>query len=648
MYGKLLATTVAVAAALAHSSAFALPDATSGNPLSAIGVATPAGVGDVVRDHKNDRLLHVGPANNKEIIGDYFEIGGGPSCSSYVNMKNQLHNLPVSKAQVQQALDNDEFYSNYFQLTVAIPAKNLKKAKEIGDKNAEINALALENGAVIDQYNSLNSIWVGLAADKALSDKEVASLRTQQQDATNMCIVTNATDPVRMSECIIAQINKFTPLISTAQAKSDAISAEQDKIRTDFYTVQGLYKAYTDKLNRLDTQLSFVKDLYGFQLMIANNAYDLEKKAVDEAGRMVAGEAVAGYNLFDDEARILSNAVAGKGYEVRELSVFDIRLNSGVSKENVNILGGDNAPLYRKNVWTYPANTVINFGKIGDKAMPFERETVGDFVHFDATTWDSLGAGSFNFNVTKDARCGSYTENTERSYTYTDSNGIKDSWTVVTDEYVANGNDAVFATNIGLTYNYYAYPGKIEGECSIDVDRMNSYWRNTGKSKGWSWFRSKTRSWDHIRESARENLGMECSLSAVPESNDPVEAARLVEELESQLYTDMWQMFLATYAESYDLVVTDPEVTDAGQSTVGAQLGDGLNKVCPRNKVCQVANVVLRVLDTIGGSKAQGTTSHTSTTYGKIWRRYSKESFNVFQGSALIQAKVCVDKASCK
>ncbi|KID54550.1 hypothetical protein JF50_21735 [Pseudoalteromonas luteoviolacea] len=650
MYGKLLATSVAVAAALAHSSAFALPDATSGNPLSSIGVYSPAGIGDVVRDHKDDRTLYVGPANSKEIIGTYYEIGGGPSCSSYVNMKTQLHNLPVSPVKVKQALDNDEFYSNYFQLTVAIPAKNLKIAKDIGTKYNEIVDLATENKSIIDQYRVLHTTWLGLVNEKGTIDKEIDSLRLDQSEATNKCIVLHGTNPTEMIACMTREINYYSPLISAAKAQSDMFAAELDKIRLEYYEAKGLYDAFTDKLDRLKTQLEFNTNLYGFQSLIANNAYDFEKKTVDEAGSLIAGTASAGYNVFDNEAAILTNALtrAGKhGYDVKQLDIFDIRLNSGVTKENINIVTANQAPLYRKNVWSYPANTVINFGNIGDRATPFERETVGDQIHFDTTTWDSLRAGDISFNVTKDARCGAYAENSARSYTYTDNNGIKDSWTIVTDEYRANDNDAVFAANIALSYNYYAYPGKIEGECSIDVDRMHSYWRNTGKSKGWSWFRSKTRSWDHIRETARDNLGMECSLSAVPESNNPEEARAMVQELESQLYTDMWQMFLATYAESYDLVVSDPEVTDAGDSTVGAQLGDGLNKVCPASKVCQFANVVLRVLDTIGGSKAQGTTSHVSNTYGKIWRRYEKETFNVYQGSALIKAKVCVNENQC-
>ncbi|CAM4061408.1 hypothetical protein [Pseudoalteromonas byunsanensis] len=647
MYGKLIATSVA--AALVHSAtAHALPDTTSGNPLSKLGIHTPAGVGDVVQDHENPKTLHVGPANDKEIIGTYFDTGGGPSCSAYVAMKEQANRLPATEQAIKQAIDNGDFVSNYFQLTVGIPARNTAATINIGNKSEEIYNLALANGGLIDRYHVLEAQWSDIAYESELYRDELDTLKDDQAAANNQCIVNSGGDFSKMYECIVGVANTYTPLIEAARAKVKEVDERKDAIREDYYAAKGEYKAFEDKLNRLNSQLEFAMRLYESQLMIVNNAYDIEYKAVTEAGSLIAGIASAGYNLWGNEAAILSNTLRSAGqtdYSVQQLNVFDIRLNSGVTRDNPNISTDDNQPIFRKNVWTYPSNTIINFGNIGDRTMPFERETVGDQIHFDTTTWDSLGSGGIDFHVTKDARCGDYEANVERNYTAT-HNGTTASWKVTRDEYKPVLNSPVFATNIALSYSYYAYPGKLKGECSIDVDRMNSYWRNAGKSKSWSWFKTKTKSWDHIRTTARDELGMECKLSLVPQSSDPEEAARLAEKFETQMYNDMWQMFLAVYAESYDVIVKDPEITDPGQSDVGKTIGDGLLTVC-RNAYCQFANVVLRALDKIGGSKAQGTTSHVSHEYGKIWKRYEKDSFNVYQGSASIKAKVCVDSSQC-
>lgn len=645
MNGKLIATSVALA--LVHSAtAYALPDKTSGNPLSQLGIATPAGVGDIVKDHENPRTLYVGPANDKEIIGTYFDIGGGPSCSSYVALKQQANFIPATPALRQQAVDNGDFISNTFQLLYALPAKNAATLNDINEFSHEIRALAAENGGLIDRFEILDVQWLDINTQLTRAERELNSLKSEQQSATLNCVTQFMTDQPKLMQCLQETAIEYAQLITEATQNVREQLNRQDDIRDEYLEVTGLFNAFNRKKGELEEEKDFVTQMYQIQKMIIQDAYDLEKKTINESGNLIAGIASAGYNLWGNEASILSSTLRGRGYEVQQLNVFDIRLNSGVTRDNPNTLLDDNQPIYRKNVWTYPANTIINFGQIGDKAMPFERETIGDQIHFDTTTWDSLGSGGVDFHVTKDARCGDYERDVEHNYTATNDDETA-SWKVIRDEYKPVLNSPVFSTDIALSYSYYAYPGKMEGECSIDVDRANSYFRSAGRSKSWSWFKTKTKSWDDIVSTSRQNLGMECNLSVVPQSNDPEEAARIAEKFESEMYKDMWQMFLAVYAESYDLIVKDPNVIDPGKSEVGAQIGDGLMKVCPVNMYCQFANVVLRALDTIGGSKAKGTTSSQSREYGKIWKRYNKDSFSVYQGSASIKAKVCVDSRRC-
>lgn len=645
MNGKLIATSVALA--LVHSAtAYALPDKTSGNPLSKLGITTPAGVGDVVKDHENPRTLYVGPANDKEIIGTYFDMGGGPSCSSYVALKQQANYIPETPDLRQQAIDNGDFVSNLFQLTYALSAKNTVVVNDISEFSHRIRELARENGGIIERYEIVESQWDDINLQLERSERELNLLRNEQQSASLDCVSRFMTDQPKLVQCIGEVADKYTLLLTEATQNVREQQNRQDEIRDEYLELRGLNSAYERKKDDIDDEIAFIRKLYDFQTMIVEDAYELERKTVAESGNLIAGIASAGYNLWGNEASILSNTLRGRGYEVQQLNVFDIRLNSGVTRDNANTILDDNQPIYRKNVWTYPSNTIINFGQIGDKAMPFERETLGEQIHFDTTTWDSLGSGGIDFHVTKDARCGDYERNVEHNYTAT-NDGETASWKVIRDEYKPVLNSPVFSTDIALSYSYYAYPGKMEGECSINVDRANSYFRSAGSSKSWSWFKTKTKSWDDIVKTARENLGMECNLSVVPQSNDPEEAARIAEKFESEMYNDMWQMFLAVYAESYDLIVKDPNVIDPGKSEVGGQIGDGLMKVCPANMYCQFANVVLRALDTIGGSKAKGTTSYSAREYGKIWKRYNKDSFSVYQGSASIKAKVCVDSRRC-
>ncbi|ODB35632.1 hypothetical protein BB427_03260 [Pseudoalteromonas sp. BMB] len=650
MYGKLIAASAA-AALLQSASVNALPDTTTGNVLNNLGLQTPAGIGNVLQDHENPKTLYVGPANDKEILGTYANTGGGPSCSAYSTKRMQLDRVPLTDELAQQAYERGDFVSNYFQLAFAIPAANGKAIDDIRSKSLEISMLAVQHEGEIDAFKIMEQQWIDLARDKSEAKADIASLEKKEQRDKDFCMLTMRTDPDKGYQCYFDTLDKYRGLYAEADKKVDEVQAKIDAISDTYYEAKGKFDAVDEKIARLTTQFTFLQQLYAAQSMIVNNAYDFEYKAVKEMGDYITGIASAGYNLWGNEAAILSNTLLQAGrtdYSVTQLNVFDIRMQANVTRDNPNITTDDNHPIFRKNVWSYPRDSFINKRNLKDEwAMPFEREEFGDTIHYDVTGPQAYGSGGVDFHVTTAARCGDIVEDVSRDYTYRRADGTTSSWTVTRDEYRPTLNQPVFATTIALSYSYYAYPGKIKGECSIEVDRMNSYWRNAGKSKGWSWFRSKTKSWDHIRTSALEELGMECNLSVVPEAPDPQEAKRLADKFEAEMYSEMWKMFLAVYAESYDLVVKDPEVPDAGESDVGATLGDGIKKVCPANAVCHFANVVLRTLDKIGGSKAQGTTSYNADEYGKIWRRFEKDSFNVYQGTASIKAKVCLDPTRC-
>lgn len=647
MYLKKSVTSV-LAVLLSSSVAYAMPDATKGNPLDSLGIPTPAGVGDITVDHENPKTLHVGPASSKVIIGDYAELGSsGPQCSDYSKIKADAYRQKSTPAQQEQAYRNREFVSNWYQFTYALPRSSVETIRKISDSRAEMDELAFQNAGTIERFKAVDAKWKGIAIELGALEDEFDTLDKAQATETNTCIVSYSTNPTMLSQCIVGVITKYQAPKAAVTAEIDRVKQDRAAIRDEYYEAKGLYDAYEDKITRLDSSLDFQTRLLAAQSAIVKSAWEVQTDVVETSGAKITGLASAGYNLWENERDLLASTLyqAGHGdYSVKQLDVFNVRLNSGVTQANPTV-EANNSPLFYKNVWTFPANTLVNKDVLRDWAMPFERELEGDTIHFDTMDAHSFASGGINFFVTRDARCGEYSEQIEEEYTGNE-NGVSASWSVKRKLYEPQPNRSVFVANLGLAYNYYAFPGEIKGECSIDVDRMNSYWRNAGKSKGWSWFRSKTRSWDHIREEAREELGMECSLDLKPQSNDPALAAEIAANLEAEMYNDMWTMFLSVYAESYDVVSDEPVVDDAGKSEVGAQLGDGITKFC-KSAVCGFANVVLRTLDTIGGSKAQGTTSHVSTNYGKIWKRFNKRTWTVKEGSALVTAKVCVDKASC-
>lgn len=666
--------SIAVGIGLASGGAMALPDATKGNPLPILNILTPDSVGDILPDHENPNTLHVGPARKKEVQGNYAHLGGtGPMCIDFVNVQHQAYLMPVTSAQKKQAVENNDYVSNFFQLTYAINAKNDNRIVGITNAYEQITALGTANAereaawvALRDRWNDLGRTITDLEKtleelDDELGEKRFA-LSNQNTLNTSACIAMAATNPTGMVQCIVdnsAWYAAETAKIDTwYNAEKAPISAELTTAKADKSAMSDAYYAAKGADEAYDTEIENIKSAHSFSYMIleaqwgvANRSWELETDVLKEEGAKVVGRVSAGYNLFGNETTALANTLtanadkltqAGYGpYEVKELNVFNVRLNSGVSITNVNTSFDNNAPGWHKNVWSYPADTLMSNGILNDHAMPFEREDRSDVIHFDSMDKNSFASGGFDFYVTKGASCAEYEQAVEETYTSTTDGGVDVSWTVNYNYAEPAADHVVFAQNVGLSYSYYAYPGTIRGECSINVDRMNSYWRNQGKKSSWSWFRKKNVSWDNTRQTVKQDMGMECIIDLAPQSDDPEEAMKIQEDFERAMYDDMWQMFLAVYAKEYTVEVIEPDTPELEKSTVGKSLGNGLIAACPANVWCQIGGIVLKTLDELGGSKAQGTTSSVSHEYGTIKKVYDKSVWTVKQGSSSIDVKVC-------
>ncbi|WDE05402.1 hypothetical protein SG34_000165 [Thalassomonas viridans] len=669
-----LSLSIAAGIGLSSGGVMALPDVTKGNPLPILNIITPDTVGDIMPDHENPNTLHVGPARKKEVYGNYAHLGGsGPMCVDFVNIQHQAYLTLPTVAQREAAVENNTYVSNWFQLSYAINAENDARIAGITEAFDQIAALGVENAEREAQWIALRDKWrdLGLTISDLegrlddLKDEEAEKRRllsNQNTLNTSTCMAMAATDPNGMVQCIInnsnwylAETTKIDNWYSETKAPLDAeladAKAEKSAMSDAYYAAKGADEAYDNEIANIEAAHTFSYLILEAQWGVANRSWELETDVLEEEGSEVVGRVSAGYNLFGNETIALANTLAANAdkltqaglgpYEVKELNVFNVRLNSGITITNVNTDLGDNAPGWHKNVISYPADTLMSNNILNEWAMPFEREDRAETLHFDSMDKDSFASGGFDFYVTKSASCAEYEQAVEETYTSTTDGGIDVSWTVNYNYAEPAPDHTVFTQNVGLSYNYYAYPGKIKGECTINVDRMNTYWRNAGKKSSWSWFRKKNESWDNTRQTVKNDMGMECIIDLPPQSDDQDEALKIAEDFERAMYDDMWQMFIAVYAKEYTVEVVEPDTPELEKSTVGASLGNGLIAACPANVWCQIGGIVLKTLDELGGSKAQGTTSSYAREYGTIKKVYDKDTWTVKQGSSSIDVKVC-------
>lgn len=648
---KSLSCIVSAALTLGALNAQALPDARQGNPLSSLGIQSPEGIGDVVRDHEHSNTLYVGPAGVKQINGIYTELdSSGAMCIDYANIRKQTYYSPPTKQMRIDAYNNKDYVSNYYQLTYAIPNSNTDSIIKIRDAREKLRDLEGGSGRDLTaRYNTLRAEWYDLEAKIASLKAEQSSIDSQNTINIGSCITTNIGNQSGLVQCLTNNANWYATESNKISSELAVPKNRKNEISQEYYATKGEFEAYQSELELFNSDIAFNNLIINAQIQVVESAWNIEKGVELAERSKVVGRASAGYNLFDNEANILSQTLSQHGknnYEVKQLDVFNVSLNSGVTIENPVVSTDNGAALYIKNTWSFPADTLMRNSVLTQWDMPFERENVGDQIHFDTMDKNSFASGGFNFYVTKGARCGEYSQYVETKYSSTES-GVDVEWTVREQFYEPQPNRTVFSESIGLSYNYYAYPGPLDGECSINVDRMHNYWRSSGSRRGWSWFRTKTKSWDITKTEARDYMGLQCTLNLKPESNNPEEAREMAENFERQMYNDMWQMFVTVYAKEYKIEILDPEVVDPGKSTVGKTLGDGVMKMCGANVYCQIGGIVLKTLDEIGGSKAQGTTSAEHNVYGKIWKRFNKDTWTVQSGSALINMRVCVDKNQC-
>ena len=450
--------------------------------------------------------------------------------------------------------------------------------------------------------------------------------------------------------CILDEIKNKIANQSGPNAKLDLLYASRNEQHFPYAKAKSDYESFQIRQQDLKSDLDFLKSGIIYAKMISQEPFELEEEILKAEEGKIVGRATAGYNLFTDEVTQVSNALIDHGsfYKPRELDVFNVRLNTGFTIENKITDLDSGETIYAKNVFSYPSETLMSKTVLGSWKMPFEKAKTGAKIYFDAADRNSFRAGGFEFYVTKGARCGEYTKKVKRKHSYTDKEGLQIDWSVEENLYEPKPDRIVLSQSIGLTYNYYAHPGAIHGECIIDVDRSADYWRTKGKKTSTSFFQKKTRTWDDSRQTIKDDLGLSCKLSTKPTSLDPYESREYEEAFLRAMYDDTFQMFLSVYAKSFDVEqLPETEVADATRK-LGAKLGTGVMQLCGNNTYCQFSNIALKTMDELGGTRAQGSTSSVSRVYGKIKKKYNLNTFTIKEGSSAINLRACVDRTRCK
>lgn len=632
---------------LSSLQALALPDDRKGNPLPDLGVTTPSWVSKIIPDSESPKTLHVGPRNIQEIQGQYAELSSsGPDCSSFIDIRRQAYLLPPEDL-MQATLLRGDFVSNFFQISQAIPFQSAKVAAEIMALRKQINSAEAQNSAMVENYKTLDLQWNIVLADISQFEDQKKSITTQYQVDVALC----STNPANMSECVLAAVSRMNTALTAVNSKLNELYGKKQELFTPYTEAKGKYDAFVLRLDQLQKDFDFNRSILAWQYSVSQSAWSIETGVVNGEEQKLVGRVSVGYNVFSDEMSAISNALAaaGKtGYQVRELDLFNIRLNMGMTIDNITIAGDDGTPLFKANTIEYPADTMLHNSIKDNWSSPLTTLDGTKKLYMNTATKDVFRAGAFNFYVSKGARCGEYSKIVKRTRVYTDKDGLKVSWSVEESSYEPKPDRKVFSQSLGLVYNYFSYPGPLNGSCSINVDRMQTYWRNAGKETKVGWFKKSTTSWNDTRQTVKNDMGMSCDLSVKPVSTTPEESAKVVEAFERSMYDDMWQMFLSIYGASFKVEpIPAEQVADPGKSGALAALGSGVMQLCSSNKFCSFSNVVLKTLDELGGSKAQGTTSSSINEYGSIRKTYKLNTYAIKEGSTTINLRACVDRTQC-
>lgn len=647
--------TLSVMAMVAASTALALPQPKKGNPLPKYGISGNFNGSAIMQDHEYSSNLYISPAAERDVIGTFNLTDGVLECTDLMDLRHAAYRSPEYE-EIPGVIRSGVGYSPAFDASMGVYLRYDRVMARI--IAAKIDVIDLK-----ETHKEIYGEYISAKSEKELSETELSTLDSRIAERTSQFSLDLATiDPTSINpaeyQSLLAEmrVELRNDLKSLSLERVQAVQKD-NKAQIRYLAALRPWAPHKERLIELEQIDASLSGSFSALQSLADASFSRSRKLIRELEAQVIGRGNVGIGIYGDEAERLSNAIAESGlnYNVSRLPVFNVIMYAGAygysSGTEVSTSGGSEFG-YRTKSILFPENTRRSLGD------PVMRET--DFQSITGNTPIQVLMGSevesprsLTFPITLGAFCGYPTSKTGR-YTHEIplSDGSKEMMTFRTVNYdFAVANSKVVSENVVLKYHYYAKAEPMNGECSLNVDKMDSYWRTAGTSKSWSLFGgSKSKSWDDTRRTYRDNMGLNCSITKRPVGANPEASKRANDALEKALYGDMFSMFVMNYAKEFTVEKGEAaSASEIGESHPLSTAGTAVMALCGATNVyCAIGGIVMKTLDELGGSKYSGSTSATSHMYGSIKRSFNVDSYIISGGETNLNLKVCIDESQCQ
>lgn len=606
------------------------------------------GIGPIVADSENPKMLYVRPTS-KKFQGRFYQTSGAINCNELFEMRQLTYRYPTEE-EFDRVIRGNQVYSPAFESNVGIFAKATGLITEINRAKKKISSYINDHKEEYGRYESTRAEFDLVNAELARAGEKMD--KAQRDFITAMGIASSEAEKEELR--------------ADFRLKLAELSKRESEIYDRYETASILYSAaleawapYRDQLDWLTKVERSLSESFENSQKLAEDSLSRSEKLINALENKSIGFASSSYsfnpNSEIDELYKKMRESGVTGYSVSSLPVFNVRLNPGVTKSVRAADDHVSGVNYEMITYNFPAETrQVLIGSGEDRRVEFplmyenqETNDQGRISFMMADLNGSFGGSqSFEVPVTMGAICG-YPVTAKKKYDYTDEDGNVFSRDVTVTEYQSPApNQPVFVQNVALRYNYYEKAKPFSGKCQLNLSQSSNYFRSRGSKSSWRWFKKVTHSWDDTTHNLASAMGLSCDVTEAPMGRNEVESRQMIEEMKNMLYQDMFSMFLMTYAKDYKVNAVEPTVSDERPQLFG-NLGNGIMNICGSNKGCQVANVVLKTMDELVGTRHSGATSNRTTSTGTLKRDLSLQSYIVQEGFANFEMRVCVDHSKC-
>jgi len=614
------------------TNAWALPDPRKPIPLTQWGILLgDTGGAKLLLDDK-EPTLYVGPKAEKTTEGTFAFIGGSISCADLDRMRSVTYRYPED-SEVTTVVDSGSAYSPAFDANFGIMARSRGLLERIAEAKLKSTEFAELHKSEYGAYVSTRELQEVLATELLSID---ASLTQAQQQFSNALLSLPSTLQGVERDAEITRLREFYVAdVKDLNRRRTDVSTRQAAAMQDYVKALRSWAPFRDKFEMLNTVETSLSTSYANLQALALSSLERSQTVIEKLELKPIGTANVAYNILGDEVDRVREVLTIRGAPlgVAALPIFDVQLNSGVSKSLSGVSGSTLNSDYSLTTLLLPASTRTRAGEPVAKDSGFTTaagQPISLIYGDDATTFG--GSGAFETIVNQGAYCGAPTVN-KRDFTYVSNGKTTSGRAYVTTYESPRGN--VLSQAVALKYKFYAKAEPISGACTIKVGKMADYWRTAGSSKSWSFRGSSSRSWDDSKLTYRDNMGLDCNLKKRPIGPNAAESQRMNDALEKALYDDMFAMFVMQYGKEYKLTQGKPPATP-GESHPLASVGTAVLSLCGSNPYCAVTGIVLKGVDELVGARHSGSTSSAIDVQGTIGRSFDTDGYFIAEGTSTV------------